>query len=173
MHPIIILFSTSWIASSQTPKGQHFLCRWISWGLHSSMNKKTEKQRLFLSSIPGVGSPGRPHVSTPSFIMSLRTWSFLCFLVQPILMCACQMVISYFTSSIVGLHWQKPWEEEKKACQLSWTRSKERFSGTTPNNFLLDLVGQPCHLATLICIVAALCWESNQQSPSPRDYCQD
>lgn len=48
-------------------------------------------------------------------------------------------------------------EEEKKACQLIWTCFEKRFSGTTLNNFLVDLIGQLCYLAPLICIVAALC----------------
>lgn len=118
-HPIIILFSTCLVASSQTRKGQCFLCRWIGWELHSSINKKPEKQGLFLSHIPVEDSPGGPHLSTLSFRTSLRTWGVLCFLVQPILMHSCYLAVSYFTSNIVGLHWQKKWKKKRK--HVSWS----------------------------------------------------
>lgn len=175
-HPIIILFSTSLVASSQTQKGQRFLCRWIGWELHSSINKKPEKQGLFLSHMPAEDNPGGPHLPPLSSITTLRVWGVPCFLVQPILMRACHLIISYFTSNIVGLHWQRKWEEEKKAGLVSWSglALKRDFSGTPPNNLLVDVIGQLCYLAPLTCTVAApRAGRAPAVSVSLRGCCQD
>ena len=60
------------------------------------MKKKPEKQGLFFSPVSVVGCPGRPHLSTLKFYNVIKNMRLSRVFVQPALMCACQLVMSYF-----------------------------------------------------------------------------
>ena len=142
MYQIIVLFfyQLGCLLSNTDWKVNIFFAGESVWELHSSVNKNPEKQGLFLSPVSVVGCPGRSHLSTLKFYNVIKNMRLSRVFVQPTLMCACQLLMSYFTSCTVGLFWWKRWKEEKKACQLNWLSLRKEIFWNHPNNFLLDLM---------------------------------